>query len=75
MNSRVSGQCSNAILTFYISSFQASDGDMGMQSRVLIRVPSSSDLTDAGVTALEHSEIGTAMELAGSIDHSQQGRV
>ena len=52
--------------------FQMSNTDLELsdQSRVVIRVPSASDLSE---TALETTDLGTTIQLPETIGHSQQG--
>jgi len=51
---------------------QIPDSDLGVQPHVVIRVPSTSDLSDPGVT-LDQGDITHAMQLSENIDASQQG--
>ena len=46
------------------------DLELSDQSRVVIRVPSASDLSE---TALETTDLGTTIQLPETIGHSQQG--
>ncbi|XP_052779000.1 cyclin-D-binding Myb-like transcription factor 1 [Mya arenaria] len=51
---------------------QMPDGDLGLQPRLVIRVPSASDLSDPGVT-LDQTDISTPIQIPENIDTSQQG--
>ncbi|KAH3893054.1 cyclin-D-binding Myb-like transcription factor 1 isoform X2 [Dreissena polymorpha] len=52
---------------------QISDGDLGLSSHVVIRLPSGPDLSDGEVTLEDQSDITSAIQLSETIDTSQQG--
>lgn len=47
------------------------DLELPGQPHVVIRVPSASDLSE---NSLETADLGTTIQLPGTIDHTQQGK-